>query len=184
MGWWWVARDERNSGTRARPAWPPRRVTKDGHVLSGSFTGRYERARRALRAKRRAALLGFPLPAAQRVDARYEKTYRAAQRSHRAGNAGACAGPQVRRQQQRRARQSPRHLHRLAGEPCRSGASRFQPRAVGSSTRLKVPLPIIQAERRIRHAIQHALPSLGPRVLGKLGKAIKGGGSRQEILSD
>ena len=42
---------------------------------SGSFTGRYERARRALRAKRRAALLGFPLPAAQRVDARYEKTY-------------------------------------------------------------------------------------------------------------
>ena len=68
----------------ARPAWPPQRVTKDGHVRSGSFTGRYERARRALRAKRRAALLGFPLPAAQRVDARYEKTYRAAQRSHRA----------------------------------------------------------------------------------------------------
>ena len=44
---------------------------------SGSFTGRYERARRALRAERRTALLGFPLPAAQRIDARYEKTYRA-----------------------------------------------------------------------------------------------------------
>ena len=70
-------RDERNSGSRARPAWPQQRVTKDSHVRSGSFTGRYERARRALRAKRRAALLGFPLPAAQRVDARYEKTYRA-----------------------------------------------------------------------------------------------------------
>ena len=41
---------------------------------------RYERARRALRAKRRAALLGFPLPAAQRVDARYEKTYIALRR--------------------------------------------------------------------------------------------------------
>ena len=47
------------------------------YVLSGSFTGRYERARRALRAERRTALLGFPLPAAQRIDARYEKTYRA-----------------------------------------------------------------------------------------------------------
>ena len=76
MGWWWVARDERNSGSRARPAWPQQRVTKHSHVRSGSFTGRYERARRALRAERRAALLGFPLPAAQRVDARYENTYR------------------------------------------------------------------------------------------------------------
>ena len=69
--------NEPSSAADARPAWPPRRVTKDGHVLSGSFTGRYERARRALRAERRTALLGFPLPAAQRVDARYEKTYRA-----------------------------------------------------------------------------------------------------------
>ena len=42
-----------------------------------SFARRYERARRALRAERRTALLGFPLPAAQRIDARYEKTYRA-----------------------------------------------------------------------------------------------------------
>ena len=44
--------------------------------------GTNARAARSLRAKRREALLGFPLPAAQRVDARYEKTYRAAQRSH------------------------------------------------------------------------------------------------------
>ena len=42
-----------------------------------SFARRYEHARRALRAERRTALLGFPLPAAQRIDARYEKTYRA-----------------------------------------------------------------------------------------------------------
>ena len=48
-------------------------------AINCSFTGRYERARRALRAERRTALLGFPLPAAQRIDARYryEKTYRA-----------------------------------------------------------------------------------------------------------
>ena len=49
----------------------------DSHVLTGSSTRRCERARRALRTRRRAALLGFPLPAAQRIDARYEKTCRA-----------------------------------------------------------------------------------------------------------
>ena len=60
--------------------------------------------------------------------------------------------------------------HAAPGLANGSGTSLFQPRAVGSSTRSKVPLPIIQAESRIRHAIQHVLPSLGPRALGKLGK--------------
>ena len=60
--------------------------------------------------------------------------------------------------------------HAAPGLANGSGTSLFQPRAVGSSTRSKVPLPIIQAESRIRHAIQHALPSLGSRALGKLGK--------------
>ncbi len=52
------------------------------HSSYSSFARRYEHARRALRAGRRTALLGFPLPAAQRIDARYEKTYRASQRNH------------------------------------------------------------------------------------------------------
>ena len=47
------------------------------HSSYSIFARRYEHARRALRAERRAALLGFPLPAAQRIDARYEKTCRA-----------------------------------------------------------------------------------------------------------
>ena len=72
----------------------------------------------------------------------------------------------------------------LAGQSSRrsangSGASLFQPRAVGSSTRSKVPLPIIQAESRIRHAIQYASLQWDQ---GSWGSWVKGGGS-QEILS-
>ena len=60
-----------------------------------------------------------------------------------------------------------------------SGASLFQPRAVGSSTRSKVPLPIIQAESRIRQPIQYASLHWDQ---GSWGHLVKGGGS-QEILS-
>ena len=69
--------------------------------------------------------------------------------------------------------------HAAPGLANGSGASLFQPRAVGSSTRSKVPLPIIQAESRIRHAIQHASLQWDQ---GRWGSWVKGGGS-QEILS-
>ena len=71
-----VRSNEQAPAIDARPAWPPQRITCIAKFVH-SFAGRYERARRALRAERRTALLGFPLPAAQRIDARYEKTYRA-----------------------------------------------------------------------------------------------------------
>ena len=43
--------------------------------------GANARAARYEGPRRRTALLGFPLPAAQRIDVRYEKTYRASQRT-------------------------------------------------------------------------------------------------------
>ena len=60
-----------------------------------------------------------------------------------AGTAGACAGPQVRRQQQRRARQSPRHLHRLAAElagvkVCKPSHKKSDPKKVAIRGPLRV----------------------------------------------
>ena len=62
------------------------------HSSYSSFARRYEHARRALHAERRTALLGFPLPAAQRIDARYEKTCRAPQRNPPIARGTLCPG--------------------------------------------------------------------------------------------
>ena len=58
--------------------------------------------------------------------------------------------------------------HAAPGLANGSGASLFQPRAVGSSTRSKVPLPIIQAESRIRHANQQCPPFTGTKGVGEV----------------
>ena len=101
--------------------------------------------------RRGGALRGCPPPTTPNLPPQPEHTLLAGQSSRRSGGGrGDC--------------------HAAPGLANGSGTSLFQPRAVGSSTRSKVPLPIIQAESRIRHAIQHVLPSVGPRALGKLGK--------------
>ena len=58
--------------------------------------------------------------------------------------------------------------HAAPGLANGSGTSLFQPRAVGSSTRSKVPLPIIQAESRIRHANQQCPPFIGTKGVGEV----------------
>ena len=58
--------------------------------------------------------------------------------------------------------------HAVPGLANGSGTSLFQPRAVGSSTRSKVPLPIIQAESRIRHANQQCPPFTGTKGVGEV----------------